>query len=78
MLRDARETLRALANRVSLNETIHIIKEDHEDDRNGAISVRDFIDLALTPGRRNNHYISPPCRMKRALGRWRPRWLPPE
>ena len=78
-LRHARERLRALGNHVSPTETLHVIKEDPDDDRilecaataksdfiviedkdllrlrefrNARIvSVRDFINLALTPGK---------------------------
>ena len=77
-LQDARERLFALGNRISPKETLHIIKEDPDDDRilecaatansdfivsedkdllrlgqfgNARIlSVRAFINLALTPG----------------------------
>lgn len=78
-LQDARQRLFALGNRVSPKETLHIIKEDPDDDRilecaatansdfivsedkdllclgqfgNARIvSIRDFINLALTPGK---------------------------
>jgi len=78
-LQDAREKLRALGNHVVPAETLHIIKEDPDDDRilecaaaaksdfivsedkdllrlgqfgNARIvSIRDFINLALTPGK---------------------------
>jgi uncharacterized protein len=77
MLQDAREKLLALGNHVSPTETLHVIKEDPDDDRilecaataksdfivsedkallrlgqfgNARIvSIRDFINLALTP-----------------------------
>jgi putative PIN family toxin of toxin-antitoxin system len=79
MLQDAREKFLALGNHVSPTETLHVIKEDPDDDRipecaataksdfivsedkdllrlgqfgNARIvSVRDFINFALTPGK---------------------------
>ena len=81
-LQDARQKLLALGNRVSPTETLHVIKEDPDDDRilecaaaarsdfivsedkdllrlgqfgnTRIVSVRDFINLALTPKQRDN------------------------
>ena len=78
-LQDAREKLLALGNRVCPTETLHVVKEDPDDDRilecaataksdsivsedkdllrlgqfgnTRIVSVRDFINLALTPGK---------------------------
>jgi predicted nucleic acid-binding protein len=53
-LQDAREKLRALGNHVSPTETLHVIKEDPDDDRIlecASAAQSDFINLALTPGK---------------------------